>query len=61
MPAYLRRASPTATVGTVAFVEVERGATTPESYTRATGGDTPPFNYIWFTPPAMPEDPCAGM
>ena len=58
VPAYLRRASPTATVGTVAFVEVERGATTPESYTRATGGDTPPFNYIWFTPRVDDKDPC---
>src|SRR6185295_6177921 len=48
VPAYLRRASPTSTVGTVAFVEVERGVTTPDAYVRSTAGSAPPFDYVWF-------------
>lgn len=53
------------TVVTIAFVEVTDGETEPAAYAArfhpVTEGGPLPFDFVWFTPRASDEDPCAGM
>jgi hypothetical protein len=51
VPAQLRARSPGARVVAVAFLEVQADA-------RAPGPG--PYDYVWYTPRATDEDPCAG-
>lgn len=61
VPAHLARVGAPGEVVSVAFVEVAPGHETPESYGEAWGAAAPPFDYLWFTPVATNEDPCAEL
>ena len=56
VPHHLRRHAPEARVVSVAFLEVDAGATEPAAYADATR--LLPYDYVWFTPAAEREDPC---
>lgn len=58
VPAYLPEG---ADVVTVAFLEVEEGATEPADYLPpGAEGPLPVWDYLWFTPATAEEDYCAG-
>jgi uncharacterized iron-regulated protein len=59
VPWYLRRAEgdgARATVVSVAFMEVDHPTTDPQAYI-----PDAVFDYVWFTPRATDDDPCAAM
>jgi uncharacterized iron-regulated protein len=59
VPWYLRRAAGNderATVLSVAFMEVDHATTDPQAYAADAA-----FDYLWFTPRATDDDPCAEM
>jgi uncharacterized iron-regulated protein len=58
IPAYLAASAPDATVSSLALLEVDAGATMPESYAPRFRRDTLPFDYVWFTPRLDDLDPC---
>lgn len=58
VPIYIRARQPTATIATVAFVEVHAKATTPGDYATRFGATSLPFDYVWFTPRMDDNDPC---
>jgi uncharacterized iron-regulated protein len=60
VPLYLRRAKPEGRVASVAFVEVDRQRSAPSDYASRFGASTLPFDFVWFTPRASDDDPCAG-
>lgn len=45
----------------VAFAEVDKAKTDPASYAPRWNTTKLPFDYVWFTPRANDDDPCAGM
>jgi uncharacterized iron-regulated protein len=57
-PAFLRLRDPQARVAALAFLEVRPGAATPGDYAARFEGRLP-FDFVWFTPRADDEDPCA--
>jgi uncharacterized iron-regulated protein len=61
VPLRIRAARPGARVVSVAFVEVDRDRTTPESYAGRYAATRLPFDFVWFTPRANDDDPCKGM
>jgi len=60
VPLHLRAHHPDGHIVSIAFVEVLPHKTTPESYAADFGASTLPFDFVWFTPRASDEDPCAG-
>jgi uncharacterized iron-regulated protein len=58
--ARLREVKPDARVFSTAFVEVEGALATPEAYAPRFQAARLPFDFVWFTPRARDEDPCAG-
>ena len=54
VPAYLEGPGRVA----VAFAEVRAGKTGPNDYASAWGAESPPFDYLWFTPRKERGDPC---
>jgi uncharacterized iron-regulated protein len=60
VPLYLRARRPEASIVTIAFAEVDREVTDPRAYAKSYGAETLPFDFVWFTPRATDEDPCAG-
>jgi uncharacterized iron-regulated protein len=58
VPAYIRARSPTATIATLAFLEVQPTVTNPTDYAARFGSTSLPFDYVWFTPRMDDEDPC---
>jgi uncharacterized iron-regulated protein len=58
VPVPLARQVPDATIASVAFVEVDAGASKPSDYAARFGTETLPFDYVWFTPKADDADPC---
>jgi uncharacterized iron-regulated protein len=54
-------AEPARRVVSIAFAEVEAGRVDPPSYASRWHARTLPFDYVWFTPRATDEDPCAEM
>jgi uncharacterized iron-regulated protein len=60
VPWYMRAAQASATLTSVAFVEVEHGIESPGAYADRFGADQLPFDFVWFTPRATDEDPCAA-
>lgn len=44
----------------VAFAEVEAGKTDPAAYASRWNASAIPFDFVWFTPRATDEDPCAA-
>jgi uncharacterized iron-regulated protein len=56
VPYYLKLEAPDSSVASLAFLEVEPGESDPAKYTADQGR----FDYVWFTPRATDEDPCAA-
>lgn len=61
VPARLATLSPGAQVRSMAFIEVLPGKQEPQDYTDRFGTQRLPFDYVWFTPAAQREDPCAKL
>jgi uncharacterized iron-regulated protein len=61
VPWLLAAREPTAKLFALAFVEVEAGLVTPESYAALFHAKSLPVDAVWFTPALDDEDPCAGM
>jgi uncharacterized iron-regulated protein len=59
VPFYLRRGDGAASIASLGLVEVAEGVTEPAAYAEFLGAETLPFDFVWFTPVADPEDPCA--
>ncbi len=64
VPFHLRRGDGAASIVSIGLVEVAEGLTEPPAYAEFLGADshgsgTLPFDFVWFTPVADPEDPCA--
>ncbi len=55
----LGRGDETASTVSVGLVEVAEDETEPAAYAEFLGTETLPFDFVWFTPIADPEDPCA--
>ncbi len=62
VPLYLSARAPGAGIVAIALTEVEAGADDPAAYatTAAEGATEPVFDYLWFSPRAERDDPCAG-
>jgi uncharacterized iron-regulated protein len=58
VPVHLARQAPVAKIASVAFVEVDPAAPKPADYAARFGGESLPFDYVWFTPKADDVDPC---
>ena len=58
IPVYLRAKAPDKRVISIAFVEVDKQKTEPQSYALAYPDGRLPFDYVWFTPRVDDEDPC---
>jgi uncharacterized iron-regulated protein len=56
VPYYLAQEQPQASLVTVALQEVARDLSEPVAY----GWHVGAFDYVWFTPRASDEDPCAA-
>ncbi len=59
VPFHLRRGDETASIVSLGLVEVAEGVTEPAAYGEFLGAEALPFDFVWFTPIADPEDPCA--
>lgn len=62
VPLYLRARAQSASVVAVEFTEVQAGVDAVAAYETAAvaGSADPVFDYLWFTPRAEREDPCAA-
>jgi len=58
IPVYLRQNAPDKRVISIAFVEVDKQKTQPQSYALPYTDGRLPFDYVWFTPRIDDEDPC---
>ena len=58
IPVYLTAKAPQKRVIGIAFVEVNKQKTEPQSYALAYPDGRLPFDYVWFTPRVDDEDPC---
>jgi uncharacterized iron-regulated protein len=58
IPVHLRAKAPKKQVISIAFVEVDKQQTAPQSYALPYPNDRLPFDYVWFTPRVDAEDPC---
>ncbi|MDQ4146145.1 MAG: ChaN family lipoprotein [Pseudomonadota bacterium] len=58
-PAYLHRRAPDKAVLSVAFTEIVDDKREPQDYLPATSTHAPVFDYLWFTPRAGGQNPCA--
>jgi uncharacterized iron-regulated protein len=56
---WLRRNGGSATIVSLALVEVAEDLTEPAAYAEFLGARDMSFDFVWFTPIADPEDPCA--
>jgi uncharacterized iron-regulated protein len=59
VPVRLHAAQPNARVVSVAFVEVDSRRRSPQDYASRFDTTTLPFDFVWFTPRASDDDPCA--
>ncbi len=63
VPFHLRRGLPrgdgAASIVILGLIEVAVGVTEPAAYAEFLGAEALPFDFVWFTPIADPEDPCA--
>ena len=60
VPLHLAREAPGQRVLSVGFVEVSPELREPPAYAASFGAPRLPFDYVWFTPAARREDPCAA-
>ena len=51
---------PSRTVVSIAFAEVEKGKNEPPAYASRWNATALPFDFVWFTPRANDDDPCAA-
>ena len=58
IPVYLKAKAPQKRVISIAFVEVDKDETEPQSYALAYPDHRFPFDYVWFTPRVDDVDPC---
>ena len=58
VPVYLKAKAPSKRVISIAFVEVDKEKTEPQSYAPPNTDGRLPFGYVWFTPRVDDEDPC---
>ena len=58
IPVYIRAKAPDKRVISIAFVEVDKQKTNPQSYALPYPDGRLPFDYVWFTPRIDDEDPC---
>jgi uncharacterized iron-regulated protein len=58
IPVYLKAKAPAKRVISIAFVEVDKDKTEPQSYALAYPDHRFPFDYVWFTPRVDDVDPC---
>lgn len=58
IPVYLEAKAAGKRVISIAFVEVDKQKTEPQSYALSYPNGRWPFDYIWFTPRVDDEDPC---
>ena len=61
VPAWLARRAPDLPVRALAFLEVSPEAREPRDYVPSDSPGTLPYDYVWFTPGAEREDPCAAL
>ncbi len=59
VPAHVRRMAPDATVHSLAFIEVDDDILDVAGYAQGFGGETVPFDFVWFTPRVSNEEACA--
>lgn len=59
VPWHLRRSAPGAGIAALGLFEVEHGLDEPAAYGEGPGAAGPPYDFVWFTPRADIEDPCA--
>ena len=59
VPAHVRRMAPNATVHSLAFIEVDNHILDVAGYAQGFGGETVPFDFVWFTPRVSNEEICA--
>ena len=59
VPLYLTRRFPGAVIVSVGLIEVDAQALLPEDYLEMRAGSAmQPYDYLWFTPRTLREDPC---
>ncbi|HZH82780.1 MAG TPA: ChaN family lipoprotein [Phototrophicaceae bacterium] len=58
IPVYLKAKAPAKRVISIAFVEIDKDKTEPQSYALAYPDGRLPFDYVWFTPRVDDVDPC---
>jgi uncharacterized iron-regulated protein len=58
IPVYLKAKAPAKRVISIAFIEVDKDKTEPQSYALAYPDGRFPFDYVWFTPRVDDVDPC---
>jgi uncharacterized iron-regulated protein len=58
IPVYLKAKAPATRVISIAFIEVDKDKTEPQSYALAYPDGRFPFDYVWFTPRVDDVDPC---
>ena len=61
VPHYLQPESGAASITAIAWLEVVPEGKQIEDYAHYWGGETLPFDYVWFTPMADRPDPCEEM
>ncbi len=61
VPTHLLRRAPERRVLSVGFIEVEPDVQQPQDAAASFGAERLPFDYVWFTPAATREDPCAAL
>lgn len=60
VPFYIARQKPGARVASIAWLEVEKGVENPAAHAEGFGAAGLPFDFVWFTPRANDDDPCAA-
>ena len=58
VPFHLRRMAPGRAIISLAFLDVSTGADAATAYAAPFGGETLPFDYVWFTPRVDIRDAC---
>jgi uncharacterized iron-regulated protein len=58
VPAHLARQAPEARLATLGFLEVVHDHTDPARDLAERYGESPPFDFVWFTPRVDDSDPC---
>jgi len=60
VPFYIARQKPGTRVASIAWLEVQKGVENPAAYAEGFAAERLPFDFVWFTPRANDDDPCAA-